>query len=172
MTETERYTGVTLFSYISKRFFTIVTDAMYLSWSKEETEKDFEEILIAAISKFRFPRFKLYDYTPTVFDEITGDVITEGQFNFLLTEEEVDIFALLAKKNWLERQLFDTKVTQQMYGTKDFSFTSQANHINQLNDLLKSVKEEDRISQQLYKRRKMTDGYYKSNFYGLGGKNG
>ena len=60
MTESERYAGTTPFQVIYDAFFALVTDDMYLEWAEEDTYADIKNILLAAIPKFEFPRFKLY----------------------------------------------------------------------------------------------------------------
>jgi len=52
----------TSFSVIYDRFFGKITDDMYMEWSKEDTEKDVQNILVDAIPGFEFPNFPLYDY--------------------------------------------------------------------------------------------------------------
>ena len=57
-------------------------------------------MLLMAIPDFRFPRFKLYDYTESTYDEATGDLLVAGQYNLVLTQEEIKILAKLAQIEW------------------------------------------------------------------------
>jgi len=169
MTETERYSGTTDFQIIYDAFEDLVTDDMYLEWDKDETSADLKNILKASISKFEFPTFKLYDYE--LIDNEDGTFSIGDKFNFILTLEEITIFATLMIVEWMTRQMATANLTKQIYSTADFKMTSQANHIVKLIALQKAFKTESTYLQRLYKRRKVDgDGYIKPNFNGLGGK--
>lgn len=160
MTEAERYLGTTPFSTIFSSFYQIVTDDMYLSWTEEETEADLQNILIRAIPNFQFPKFKLYDYDEEL-----------AQFNFLLTAEEIKLFADLMQIEWFTRQLATTENIKQIYGSRDFEKTSQANHLDKLIKLRAVTIADNKIKQMSYSRREIdSDGYTQSTFAGLGGK--
>ena len=165
MTKEERANGTTPFQTIYDAFYNIVTDDMYLEWTKEETAVDLKNILIAAIPNFEFPRFKLYDYGKT------SEESEEYQFNFILTLEEINIFAQLMMIEWIKRQIATVDVTKQKYSSKDFELTSQANHLSKLISLKNDFKTDNKAAQRLYKRRKTDeDGYIITNYAGLGGK--
>ena len=160
MTEAERYAGTTPFQDIYKAFYTLVTDDMYLEWTEVETAADLENILIAAIPKFQFPRFKLYDYDK--------DLAT---FNFLLTQEEIEIFGHLMVIEWVVRQIATCDLTKQKYSSKNFELTSQANHLAKLIEMKKNFQLDNKATQRLYKRRLLDDdGYIRPNYSALGGK--
>ncbi len=162
-----RETGTTPFQTIFDAFYNIVTDDMYLEWTKEETAADLKNILIAAIPNFEFPRFKLYDYSSVVSEE--GN--EEYQFNFILSLEEINIFAQLMMIEWIRRQIVTVDVTKQKYSSKDFELTSQANHLSKLISLKNDFRTDNKAKQRLYKRRKTdADGYVVTNYAGLGGK--
>lgn len=168
MTEIERYQGTTPFQIIYDAFFNLVTDDMYLEWAEEDVNADIKNIFISALSKFEFPRFRLYDYS---MGDAEADPITVDQFNFLLDQEEINIFANLMIVEWMTRQLATVDVTRQRYSSKDFAFTSQANHLDKLLSLKSAFKLESKTLQRLYKRRLIDeDGYMRSNYGGLGGK--
>ena len=168
MTETERYTGTTPFQTIYDAFFSSVTDDMYLEWTQEETYADIKNIFMSALSKFEFPRFKLYDYSA---GDPEADPATVDRFNFLLDQEEINIFANLMIIEWIVRQIATCDITRQRYSSKDFAFTSQANHLSKLINLKDGFKLESKSIQRLYKRRYLNDdGYTKANYSGLGGK--
>lgn len=161
--------GFTPFQDIYDAFFNIVTDDMYLEWTKEETVADIKNILMAALPKFRYPRFKLYDYE--VVSLANGTKVVGDKFNFVLTQEELSIFAHLMMVEWIRRQIATTDITRQKYGSKDFQLTSQANHLSKLTNFKNDFKSECLELQNLYKRRKIDDdGYVRPNFSGLGGK--
>lgn len=64
---------------------------MYLEWTKEDTMKDCQNILIDALPGFEFPRCKL-DYS-------------DNSFESSLTQEEINIIAILMMNTWLQRQI-------------------------------------------------------------------
>lgn len=83
---------MTSFNTIIDRFFSKITDDMYLELTEEDTIRDAKQYLLDAIPQFEFPRFAPYDY-----DE------EEGVYNVDLTKEEINILAILMKMNWLDR---------------------------------------------------------------------
>lgn len=170
MNEQSRYQGRTSFKTIYDSFLSLITDDMYMEWSAEETYADLKNIFLSSLSNFEFPRFRLYDYE-TVEDVVTGEDRAGESFNFILTNEEVKIFAHLMMIDWLNRQLASVDVVRQKYSSRDFEFTSQANHLAKLVSLKDSFIKESIRLQRLYTRRKMNDdGYFVPNYQGFGGK--
>jgi CRISPR/Cas system CMR subunit Cmr4 (Cas7 group RAMP superfamily) len=170
MTEQERYSGKTPFQEIYKRFFSTVTEDMYLEWTEEETAADIKNILITAMPSFKYPRFKIFDYEKTV-DPVTDETVVGDSFNFLLDEEEIGIYVSLMVIEWIGRQLTTVDATRQKYSSRDFAFTSQANHLDKLIKLKQEYVSEDNKKQKLYRRRIVNDqGYVQANFGRLGGK--
>ena len=143
----------TNFDEIYNRFLGSITDDMYIEWTREDTEKDLKNILIAAIPNFEFPRFPLYDYG-------------EDSYNCHLTDEEINILALLMYNNWLQRQIASIENTRMKYSGSDFKMTSQANHLAKLITLKQEAERQAHHAQRLYKRRKIIDdkGSIKSNW--------
>lgn len=143
----------TSFNEIYDRFLGSITDDMYVEWTREDTEKDLKNILIAAIPNFEFPRFPLYDYG-------------EDSYNCHLTDEEINILALLMYNNWLQRQVASIENTRMKYSGLDFKMTSQANHLAKLINLKQEAERQAHHMQRLYKRRKIIDdkGSIKSNW--------
>lgn len=183
----------TPFYLIYDNFLSKITDDLYASaeWTREETEKDCQYLLISAIPNFEFPRFPLFDYSlDTVYliegeplkDEVGNDIVDEngevvkeilekkGGFNSNLTREEVNILAELTMIEWLSRQIYSIENTRMKYSGSDFKFTSQANHLDKMMKLLKETRTNNFKKQRLYKRRKIgEDGSISSNFAGLAG---
>lgn len=184
----------TLFSVIYNRFLGKITEDMYMEITPEETIKDLQNLLIDAIPGFEFPRVNLnsYELKTETLDErdVTSDdfiiavlwnelpeggapeahdvVVERSFFNTPLSSEEINILALLMKQSWLQRQLYSVEVTRMKYSGADFKMTSQANHLKQLNELLKENRRESINKQRLYKRRKVSnDGHYISNWSSL-----
>jgi hypothetical protein len=184
---------VTQFSAVYNRFLGQVTDDLYLELTPEDTLKDLQNLLINSIPGFEFPRKNLYDYTievktmgsdelepddfvlGTVWGELPSDtlqtpnvLVDKSHFNSELTQEEINILALLMKQGWVQRQVTSIENTRMKYSGSDFKMTSQANHLSKLLTLLDESRRDSFHMQRLYKRRKPSaDGAYKSNWSSL-----
>ncbi len=183
----------TQFSAVYNRFLGQVTDDLYLELTPEDTLRDLQNLLINAIPGFEFPRQNLYDYTIEVReigeDQLTPDdfvlgtvwgtldeemlldvpnvLVDKSRFNCELTPEEINILALLMKQGWVQRQVTSIENTRMKYSGADFKMTSQANHLSKLMTLLEESRRDSFHMQRLYKRRKLADGGYKSNWSSL-----
>ena len=184
----------TLFSAVYNRFLGQVTDDLYLELTPEDTLKDLQNLLINSIPGFEFPRKNLYDYTIEVRemgeDELVPDdfvlgtlwgdllldtseqtpkvLVDKSRFNIELTQEEINILALLMKQGWVQRQVTSIENTRMKYSGTDFKMTSQANHLSKLLALLEESRRDSFHMQRLYKRRKISsDGKYASNWRSL-----
>ena len=184
----------TLFSAVYNRFLGQVTDDLYLELTPEDTLKDLQNLLINSIPAFEFPRKNLYDYTIEVKemgeDELVPDdfvlgtlwgdllldtseqtpkvLVDKSRFNIELTQEEINILALLMKQGWVQRQVTSIENTRMKYSGSDFKMTSQANHLSKLLALLEESRRDSFHMQRLYKRRKISsDGKYASNWLSL-----
>lgn len=182
----------TLFATVYNRFLGKITDDMYLELTPEDTIKDLQNLIVDAIPGFEFPRKDLYSYTIEITeiaeDEITLDdfvikiipeepntedesqipnnkaIVDRSYFCADLTEEEINILALLMKQSWVQRQVTSIENTRMKYSGSDFKMTSQANHLSKLMSLLEESRRDSFHMQRLYKRRKLSDGLYKSNW--------
>jgi hypothetical protein len=163
--------AITPFQTIYNRFASKITDDMYMEWTAEETRADMINILLSAIPRFAFPKFKLYDYdSEKDVTDANGNIVSKGLFNFILTVEEVEIFAELMFIEWVKRQIGTVDVTRLKYSSSDFKFTSQANHLEKLLKMKAEFEATNKRAQSLYNRRKVdANGYIKPNFAGLGG---
>ena len=181
----------TQFSAVYNRFLGQITDDLYLELTPEDTLRDLQNLLINAIPGFEFPRQNLYDYIVEVReipeDELTpddfilgtvwGDVIDtslvpnvlvdKSRFNVELTPEEINILALLMKQGWVQRQVTSIENTRMKYSGADFKMTSQANHLSKLLTLLEESRRDSFHMQRLYKRRKLNNNKYESNWSSL-----
>ena len=181
----------TQFSAVYNRFLGQITDDLYLELTPEDTLRDLQNLLINAIPGFEFPRKNLYDYTievkeipesdatPEDFilgvvwgaildDSLTPNVMVDkSRFNVELTPEEINILALLMKQGWVQRQVTSIENTRMKYSGSDFKMTSQANHLSKLLTLLEESRRDSFHMQRLYKRRKLADSGYKSNWSSL-----
>lgn len=146
---------MTSFDTIIDAFLSKITDDMYLELTEEDTIRDAKQYLLDAIPYFEFPRFALYDYDAA-----------QGVYNVDLTKEEINIFAILMKQAWLDRQINSVENTRMKYSGSDFKFTSQANHLQKLLTLKAENNRENIHAQRLYKRRKFhQDGHVMSNWH-------
>ena len=183
----------TQFSAVYNRFLGKITDDLYLELTPEDTIKDLQNLILDAIPGFEFPRKNLYDYTIEILevpeDEVSdedfvlgtvwGDVedstlletpkvmVDKSRFNIELSAEEINILALLMKQGWVQRQVTSIENTRMKYSGADFKMTSQANHLAKLLTLLTESRRDAFHMQRLYKRRKLADGGYKSNWSSL-----
>ena len=181
----------TLFSAVYNRFLGQITDDLYLELTPEDTLKDLQNLLINSIPGFEFPRKNLYDYTLEVKeineDELTPDefilgtvwgeipevsetprvLVDKSRFNVELTQEEINILALLMKQGWVQRQVTSIENVRMKYSGSDFKMTSQANHLAKLLTLLTESRRDSFHMQRLYKRRKLAADGYKSNWSSL-----
>lgn len=161
---------------------------MYLELTPEDTVKDLQNLLVDAIPGFEFPRKNLYDYKIAVvqiyenetveddfiigvvwndsldLEEIPKVLVDRSSFNVELSEEEINILALLMKQAWVQRQVTSIENTRMKYSGSDFKMTSQANHLSKLLSLLEESRRDSFHMQRLYKRRKMSSDGYKSNW--------
>ena len=191
--------NITPLEEIYDAFLSLITDDMYLELSSEETYTDIKNIFLSSISNFQFPRFDIYDYefveetieppeqnSEGLFNSLSivsqdGEVpaedneektIVRGYYNTKLTREEINIISRLMLVEWVRRQLASVDVTRQAYSSRDFEFTSQANHLDKLNGLMTTFSKEATRMQRLYTRRVQgTNGIYTPNYLGFGGKN-
>lgn len=173
----------TPFSKIYDRFLGKITDDMYLELTPQDTYRDLQSLLIDAIPGFEFPRkvlsFTLENSTITpneimpislgsfveipysgivVEEDPNGDFVVDySSFDVDLTDEEINILAILMVCGWTQRQVTSIENTRMKYSGTDFKFTSQANHLDKLLKLLSECQRQSHHMQRLYKRRKTDD---------------
>ncbi len=80
--------------------------------------------------------------------------VEHSTFTADLTNEEINIIALLMKCAWLQRQVTSIENTRMKFSGSDFKMTSQANHLAKLLNLLAECHRESLHMQRLYKRRR------------------
>lgn len=120
--------ATTPFSLVYDLFLSKVTDDLYLELTELDTHRLLQELLLAAIPKFEFPRKPLDDYeTQDVVDvgKYNGvesnfkdwDLLIygQGQFNVLLTDEEMNILATYMIVEWIGQQLASIENTRMKY---------------------------------------------------------
>lgn len=186
----------TPFTKVYNRFLGKITDDMYIELTPEDTIKDLRNLLIDAIPGFEFPRKNLMDYEiktavkredellpddfaigvvwgtiPEDDAQIPNVIIEQSSFAAELTDEEINILALLMMCAWVNRQVASIENTRMKFTSSDFKMTSQANHLAKMMNLLTEVQRQSFHMQRLYKRRKITtDGTYASNWSSLRGR--
>lgn len=186
----------TPFTKVYNRFLGKITDDMYIELTPEDTIKDLQNLLIDAIPGFEFPRKNLMDYEiktavkredellpddfvigvvwgtiPEDDAQIPNVIIEQSSFAAELTDEEINILALLMMCAWVNRQVASIENTRMKFTSSDFKMTSQANHLSKMMNLLTEVQRQSFHMQRLYKRRKITtDGTYASNWSSLKGR--
>ena len=98
-------------------------------------------------------------------DKKAPNVLVERSFfKAKLSSEEINILALLMKQGWVERQVASIENIRMKYSGPDFKMTSQANHLSKLLTLLDETRRDSFHMQRLYKRRKLVEGKYESNW--------
>ena len=163
--------NTTPFSYIYDYFLTKITDDMYMELTESDTKSMLEDLLMAAMPKFEFPRHNLLNnYESTYIEEVStycgvdsdnkevpAIIYGGGCFNVALTQEEINILATYMIVEWLGQQLASVENTRMKYSGSDFKFTSQANHMQKLLSLKKDYEREGFHLQRLYKRRAISN---------------
>lgn len=146
--------SVTTFKEMFDFFEAGISDDMFLELTPEETREIEEEILLAALPHFEFPRQDVFDI----------DILTQ-RFSVKLSLEEMMIIRQYMISEWLGYQLANVDLVRQKYSGSDFKFTSQASHMKQLITMKKEYETKGFHLQRLYKRRKRQEsGAYGSTF--------
>lgn len=181
---TDPFAGHTPFAAVYNCFLGKITDDMYMELTPEDTVKDLQTLLIHAIPGFEFPRKVLDDFIVNIVEkpiqnlnsmdfvigyadlEKTKALVEQSYFESKLSNEEINILALLMLQGWVQRQVTSIEVTRMKYSGPDFKMTSQANHLSRLLSLLTNVQQQSLHMQRLYKRRKVDSktGEIKSNW--------
>ena len=120
--------ATTPFSLIYDLFLSKVTDDLYLELTELDTYRLLQDLLLSAIPKFEFPRKQLDDYNlQDVIDVGTYNgvesnsedwellIYGQGQFNVLLTDEEMNILATYMIVEWVGQQLASIENTRMKY---------------------------------------------------------
>ena len=135
-------------------FLAGITDDMFMEMTEEDTTALLEEILLAALPHFEFPRKNIFDLD-----------LENKTFGDKLTLEEMMIIRQYMISEWIGYQLANIDLVKQKYSGSDFKFTSQASHLKQLVTLKKEYETKGFHLQRLYNRRKRLEtGGYGSTF--------
>lgn len=145
---------VTTFQEMYDFFLSGITDDMFMELTKEDTEAMLEEILLAALPNFEFPRKDIFDVD-----------MSRKQFKVNLTVEEMRIIRSYMVVEWLNFQIASVENVRQKYSGSDWKFTSQASHIDKLLKMRDTYNTEGYSLQRLYcRRKKATTGEFISTF--------
>ena len=136
-------------------FLAGITDDMFMEMTREDTQLLLEEILLAALPHFEFPREKdLFDLD-----------YENKTFKTQLSHEEKMIIRQYMISEWLGYQLANVDLVRQKYSGSEFKLTSQASHLKQLIALKKEYETKGFHLQRLYcRRKKVSNGGYGSTF--------
>ena len=144
----------TTFQEVYDAFTSGITDDMFMEMTKEDTDEILEELLMAALPHFEFPRQDIFNLDRY-----------NKRFKCLLSAEEIRIIRSYMVVEWINYQLASIENVRQKYSGSDFSFTSQASHMDKLIKRRETYKDEGFKLQRLYKRRRRAeDGSYTSTF--------
>ena len=120
--------ATTPFSLVYDFFLSKIQDDLYLELTELDTYRLLQDLLLSAIPKFEFPRKQLDDYNlQDVIDVGTYNgvesnfkdwellIYGQGQFNVLLTDEEMNILATYMIVEWIGQQLASIENTRMKY---------------------------------------------------------
>lgn len=139
-------TAYTTFQEVYDVFLSGITDDMFMELTEEDTKAILEEILLAALPNFEFPRQDIFNLD-----------LKNKQFNCQLSFEEIRIIRSYMVVEWINYQLASIENVKQKYSGSDFKFTSQASHIDKLIKMRDTYTEEGFHLQRLYCRRKKNE---------------
>ncbi len=126
---------MTPFQTVYDAFLSRILDDEWQYWMEEEAESDWHQILINALSWFKFPRTSL-EYN-------------DDGFLATLDNEEIQILADFMKCEWLNRCIMTWENVKPLYEERDFS---QANLLDKLNALYKAQEGKARAREAVYYR--------------------
>lgn len=126
---------MTSFVKVYDAFLSRILEDEWDHWQIEEAQQDWYQIMINALSWFKFPRTSL-EYN-------------EDGFINDLSNEEIQIIADFMKCEWLNRSIMTWENVKPLYEERDFS---QANLLDKLKDILENQEEKARQREALYYR--------------------
>ena len=126
---------MTPFSRVYDAFLSRILEDEWQHWMIEEAMQDWHQIMINALTWFKFPRVSLeYD---------------ENGFIDDLSNEEIQIIADFMKCEWINRSIMTWENDKPMYEERDFS---QANLLDKLNSLHETQEKKARQREANYYR--------------------
>lgn len=119
---------------VIEAFLSKMLDDQWTNW--EDSESDINQIFLAALPYFKFPRVSL-------------DINSDGEFIEELSNEEIQIIATYMKCEWLNREILTWERIKPLYEERDFS---EANMLDKLYDALDSERSRALKLEALYYR--------------------
>lgn len=119
---------------VIEAFLSKMLDDQWTNW--EDSESDINQIFLAALPYFKFPRVSL-------------DINSDGEFVEELSNEEIQIIATYMKCEWLNREILTWERIKPLYEERDFS---EANMLDKLYDALDSERSRALKLEALYYR--------------------
>lgn len=145
----------TSFDAMEDFFLAGITDDMYMELTKEDTEAILDELLVAALPYFEFPKQP----------QLQNIDIENRTFIVDLTQEEMMIIRQYMISEWIGYQLATIDNIRQKYSGSDFKLTSQASHMKQLISMKQDYERHGFHLQRLYSRRTVNEeGRYITTF--------
>ena len=126
---------MTPFRKVNEAFLSRILEDEWQHWMLDEAEQDWYQIMINAITWFKFPRTSL-------------EINEEGFINDL-SNEEIQIIADFMKCEWLNRCIMTWENVKPLYEERDFS---QANLLDKLDNLYKAQEEKALRREAIYYR--------------------
>lgn len=119
---------------VIEAFLSKMLDDQWTNW--EDSKSDINQIFLAALPYFKFPRVSL-------------DIDDDGEFLTELSNEEIQIIATYMKCEWLNREILTWERIKPLYEERDFS---EANMLDKLYDALDSERSRALKLEALYYR--------------------
>lgn len=126
---------MTPFKKVYEAFLSRILEDEWQHWMVEEAEQDWHQIMINALSWFKFPRVSLEFNEDGFIDDLNND--------------EIQIIADFMKCEWLNRCIMTWENVKPLYEERDFS---QANLLDKLNGLYQAQEEKARWREANYYR--------------------
>lgn len=126
---------MTPFNKVYDAFHSRILEDEWGQWLYEEAEQDWRQLLINAITWFKFPRVSL---------EYNEDGFVDD-----LTQPEIQVLADYMKVEWLNRCIMTWENVKPMYEEKDFS---QANLLDKLESALEAERKNAKERESIYYR--------------------
>ena len=126
---------MTPFRKVNEAFLSRILEDEWQHWMLEEAEQDWYQIMINALTWFKFPRTSL-------------EINEEGFINDL-SNEEIQIIADFMKCEWLNRCIMTWENVKPLYEERDFS---QANLLDKLESALETERKQAEKRESIYYR--------------------
>ena len=126
---------MTPFRKVNEAFLSRILEDEWQHWMLEEAEQDWYQIMINALTWFKFPRTSL-------------EINEEGFINDL-SNEEIQIIADFMKCEWLNRCIMTWENVKPLYEERDFS---QANLLDKLEGALETERKQAEKRESIYYR--------------------